>query len=141
MKPDAHETHTQHTFDSYCKKIVKNELINFYREVKRQLAREISISERVARQLTHLSMMDEYPFESHNFTVLGHNIPLQSDLLAGALAILPDGKRCIILLSYGLDMTDREIGELLGMVRQTVQYRRHSALKQLSALMKEGADE
>ena len=70
-----------------------------------------------------------------------YRISIQSDLLAEALAVLPDGKRCIILLCYGLGMIDREIGELQGMVRQTVQYQRNSALKQLNAMMKERTDE
>ena len=61
------------------------------------------------------------------------------DLLADALAQLPEGKRDVILLSYFLEMTDREISEKLNIVHQTVSKRRLVTLKELREyLMKEG---
>ncbi|MEF2715126.1 MAG: sigma factor-like helix-turn-helix DNA-binding protein, partial [Bacteroides uniformis] len=44
----------------------------------------------------------------------------KNELLAEALNALPERKRDIILLSYFLDMSDAEIGELLNVVRTTV---------------------
>ena len=61
------------------------------------------------------------------------------DLLAASLAQLPDKKRDIILLSYFLGMTDREISEQLNVVRQVISRRRGSILKELREyLEKEG---
>ena len=61
------------------------------------------------------------------------------DLLADALAQLPEDKRDVILLSYFLGMTDREISEKLNVVHQTVSKRRLTTLKELREyLMKEG---
>ena len=58
---------------------------------------------------------------------------------ADALAQLPKGKRDVILLSYFLDMTDREISEKLNIVHQTVSKRRRATLKELREyLVKEG---
>ena len=61
------------------------------------------------------------------------------DLLAGALMQLPESKRDVILLSYFLGMTDREISDKLNIVRQTVSKRRLVTLKKLREyLVKEG---
>ena len=88
-----------------------------------------------------LSEVDVYSVESYNFNVMGYDISIRSDLLAESLAALSERRRVILLLHHCFDMTDREIGELLGMVRQTVQYQRKSTLKQLSEMMKEYEDE
>ena len=49
------------------------------------------------------------------------------------------GKRDVILLSYFLEMTDREISEKLNIVHQAVSKRRLVTLKELREyLMKEG---
>ena len=69
----------------------------------------------------------------------GLPVVVTGDLLADALAKLPEGKRNVILLSYFLDLNDREIGEKLNLLRQTVSKRRLTTLKELhDYLMKEG---
>ncbi len=35
MKPDRHYEHKQHAFDSYCKKVLKCEACNGYRQISR----------------------------------------------------------------------------------------------------------
>ena len=39
MTPDRHYEHKQHTFDSFCKKVLKCEAYNGYREISRKVAR------------------------------------------------------------------------------------------------------
>ena len=64
---------------------------------------------------------------------------MNGNILADALAQLPEGKRDVILLSYFLGMSDREISERLNVVRQTISKRRLVTLKELREyLMKEG---
>lgn len=73
--------------------------------------------------------------------MLGRKIIVVGDLLAEALAQLPENKRDIILLSYFLGMTDREISERLSVVRQTISKRRGGILKELREyLEKEGLE-
>lgn len=36
MKSDLHEIHKQHTFDSFCKKVLKHEANNGHREINRR---------------------------------------------------------------------------------------------------------
>jgi DNA-directed RNA polymerase specialized sigma24 family protein len=48
---------------------------------------------------------------------------------------LSERKRDIILLSYFFELSDREIGDKLNMLRNTVQYQRTSTLRQLNKFM------
>ena len=45
MTPDRHYEHKQHTFDCFCKKVLKCEAYNGYREISRRLAHEVTFSE------------------------------------------------------------------------------------------------
>ena len=53
---------------------------------------------------------------------------VNDDRLAAALAKLLREKHDVILLSYFMDMSDQEIGELLDMARRTVQHQRTDVL-------------
>lgn len=137
----SHEEHKRHAFDSFCKKILRNEARDHYGEMKRQRDREVSFSELSAQEMDMLFVMDEYPCEKFNFSVLGHDVAISDELIAEAIAALPEQKRDIILLAYFLDMTDGEIGEKLNLVRRTVQYKRTSSLQELKKLMEGNANE
>lgn len=118
-------------FDSFCKKVLKYEARNYHKGTIRQLKYEISFSELSQQEMNQLYTMDEYNYYEYIFNVLGYSIEVKDELIVEALKILPEQKRDIILLSYFLDMTDKEIGEQLNLVRRTVQYQRTSSLKQL----------
>ena len=60
--------------------------------------------------------------------------------LAQALTELPDEKRDILLLSYFLDMTDREIADKLNMVRYTIQRKRVKSLKEMKQRLEVNED-
>ncbi len=141
MSPKQYEIHKQHTFDCYCKKILKNEACNIQKEYARRRSKEISFDELSAKELESLSAMDEYFAEEYVFSILDGKISVKNEQLAKALQSLPERKRDIILLSYFLDMTDKEIAEKLNMVRKTVQYQRTSSLKQLRKRLEESSDE
>ena len=64
-----------------------------------------------------------------------------SYVLTEALNALPERKRDIILLSYFLDMSDAEIGELLNVVRTTVFRHRKSALAKIKQYLEGKADD
>ena len=71
---------------------------------------------------------------------MGLPVVVTGNVLADALAQLPEGKRDVILLSYFMDMSDREIGELLDMARRTVQHRRTDTLAELRKRMEDDDD-
>jgi len=141
VKPYSHEEHKRHAFDSFCKKVLRNEGRDYYDEMKRQRDREVSFSELLAQEMDMLFVMDKYPSEQFNFSVMGHEVAIESELIAQAIAALPDEKRDIILLAYFLDMTDGEIGAMLNLVRRTVQYKRTSSLQELKKIMEGNVNE
>jgi len=141
MKPYSYKEHKRHAFDSFCKKILKHEARDYYDDLKRRRKHEISLDELSEKELEQLTVMDEYFKDLYSFNVMGYDITVSDERISEALNALPTDNRDIILLSYFLDMTDREIGELLNLVRRTVAYRRTSTLRELKKYMEGKADE
>lgn len=141
MEPHSHEEHIRHTFDAFCKKVLRNEARDYLDELARQRNREISFSDLPVEVMEQLSVCDDYFADDRTFDVLGNTVQIASDELAEAIAALPKQKRDIILLSYFLDMSDGEIAKALNMVRSSVAYRRSATLKLLRELMGGKADE
>ncbi|MBC2080287.1 sigma-70 family RNA polymerase sigma factor [Listeria booriae] len=129
-RDDQWKKHKQHTFDSFCKKIIRNELVDFYRELKRQRANEVS-----------LNMIREQPIihdisEDYTFLINGMEIVVQDNLLGEALEKLDTRKREIILLSYFLNLTDVEIAKSFGMSTRKLNRIRHRTLVELKKIIK-----
>jgi RNA polymerase sigma factor (sigma-70 family) len=130
-----HEEHISHSFDSFCKNVLKRTVRERYRQVKRRGEREVSFSDLSARDLAKLIVADEYFTDGCVFSVLGESVGVSDFDLAEALKELPASGRDIVLMSYFFDMTDREIAERLNMVRRTVTYRRAATLRELKKFM------
>lgn len=135
VKPNSHEQDKRHAFDSFCKKILKHEARDYYDELKRQRDKEVSFSDLSAKEMDQLYTKDKYFVTEQIFNVLGLDVPVTDDVIARALQSLPERKRDIILLSYFLELSDREIGDKLNMLRSTVQYQRTSTLQKLKKFM------
>lgn len=135
MKSNSHEQDKRHAFDSFCKKILKHEARDYYDELKRQRDKEISFSNLSVKEMDQLYTEDKYFVTQQIFNVLGLDVIVTDGVIAGALESLPERKRDIILLSYFLELSDREIGDKLNMLRSTVQYQRTSTLQKLKSFM------
>ena len=101
-------------FDSFCKTLLKNEMIDYERERNYRLKYEISFSELTQKELRQ-----------------------KDELIGGALKSLPEKKRNVILLSFFLDMTDTEIAKYMNLVRSTIHHHRTSSLIALKKIMEE----
>ena len=135
VKPSNHEQSKRHTFDSFCKKILKHEARDYYDELKRQRRKEKTFSDLSAKEMEQLYTVDKYFVTEEIFNVLGLNITVTDDAIIKALQRLPECKRDIILLSYFLELSEREIGDKLNMLRSTVQYQRTRTLQQIKTFM------
>ena len=82
-----------------------------------------------------------YESDYFRFQVSGFDVLVKNELLAEALNALPEKKRDIVLLSYFLDMSDAEIGDLLNVVRTTVFRHRKTALAKIKQYMEGKADD
>lgn len=136
MKSNNHEESKQHAFDSFCKKVLKHEARDYYDELKRQRNREVIFSDLSEKEINQLYTNDKYFDTEQNFNVLGLDVIVTDDVIAEVLQSLSERKRDIILLYYFFELSDREIGDKLNMLRATVQYQRTSTLRQLKNLMK-----
>ena len=142
MNPNSYELDKQHAFDAFCKKVLRNDVRNYYDEMKRLRDKEVSFSELSERELEQLSTTDKYFATEQTFNVLGNDVIVNDENIAEALRSLPERKRDIILLSYFLELSDGEIGKKLNLIRSTVQYQRTSTLRELKKIMEEeNADE
>ena len=141
MQPNSHEQSKRHTFDSFCKKILKHEARDYYDELQRQRRKEKTFSDLSAKEMEQLYTVDKYFVTEQIFNVLGLDVIVTDDVIAGALQSLPEHKRDIILLSYFLELSDREIGDNLNMLRSTVQYQRTKTLQQIKNFMEGDAHE
>lgn len=137
----SHKEHKQHTFDSFCRTILRNEARDHYDQMRRQRNRETSLSEISPQELAQLVTTDNYPSETSTFYVIGYPISVDNNQIAEAIATLSNDRRNIILMSYFLDMTDREIAKTLNMVRRTVHHKRTSTLKKIKKIMEGKNDE
>lgn len=134
LSPSQRKT-VRHQFDSLCRKVLREESRNIDKQLARRAEKEISFSGLSEQELGQLYTMDDYPSDSTYFDVLDYRIAIKDDRLAEALADLPGEKRDILLLSYFLDMNDREIAEALNMVQRTVQRRRTSSIQEIKIRM------
>ena len=132
----TNEKSKQHKHDSYCKRVLRNELFNHYNEEDYLKDREANFSELTTKELEQLSTKDEYFKFEYIFEVLGNEVIVKNEMIANALIELTERKKEIILLAYFLDLSDREIGENLNMIRSTVQSHRKKALTQLRRSIK-----
>ena len=141
MKPDRHYEHKQHAFDSYCKKVLKCEACNGYREISRRQKRVTSLEDLSEAEWAQLAVYDRYSWEFTTFPVGGAVILIEDDRLAEALLALSQEDRDIFMMHWFLNMVDREIAEYMNMARRTVNTRRQKAYRLLKELMGGEADD
>ena len=137
MTSKNHAKTKQHAFDSFCKTVLRNEVRDYYDEIKRQREKEISFSELSEQEFALLSTTDKYLATERTFNVLGRDVIVYDENIAEALRNLPERNRDIILLYYFLELSDGEIGKKLNMIRSTVQYKRTSTLQELKKFLEE----
>ena len=63
LKPNRYYEHKQHAFDSYCKKVLKCEACNGYRQISRHQKRFASLEELSGTDVAQLAVYDRYSWE------------------------------------------------------------------------------
>lgn len=105
LKPDRHYEHKQYAFDSYCKKVLKCEACNGYRQISRHQKRFTSLEELSEAEMAQLAVYDRYPWEYTTFPVGGAVILIEDDGLAEALLGLSQEDLEIFMMHWFLRMT------------------------------------
>lgn len=131
-------------FDHFCKLVLRNEAINYAQELKRRCDHETVFSALPQAEMDKLCTTDRYPSDSYVFSSYGCDLPIENELVAEAFASLSLRDQSILILHCVLDLTDKEIGWVMGLSRSAVQKRRTGTLKvlrsKLTALVPEGGD-
>ena len=125
----------QEQFDSYCKKVLRNHIRNYEKQLRRSRSREC-FSEEVCKDIRVQQYFSVPAYEEvYIFRVMNMDVAVKNFILGDALEKLDVERRDIVLLSYFLEMTDQEIAEYLNLIRRTVSYRRDATLKQLKKIL------
>lgn len=127
--PDNYRKRCQ--FDAFCKTVLRNEARTYLRDLCRQRKRETQFSALSHHEMVKFYTVDEYPSDSVVFTAFGCDLHIGDELVAHAFASLPEQEQGILILYCVLDLTDGEIGNLVGMSRSAVQRHRNKALNEL----------
>ena len=136
---DSNELRIQNQFGGFCTRVLKNEANRIRKEYSKQRDSEKSWDDLSQNELEQSAVTDRYFMDEHIFEVQGIPVVVTGDILTEAIAQLPEGKRDVILLSFFLGMSDREISQRLHVVHQTVSKRRLVSLIELrNYLEKEG---
>lgn len=129
---DSEETHIRHAFDSFCKKVVRNEALNIQKKYARFRQRQISMEILEPKGLGTEFYYSEPDLNSNDsFIVLGIKVFISNEELANAIAALPSLRQEIILMSFFIGLNDREIGDIIGKSLGSVWYQRQVALEEL----------
>ncbi len=134
---DKHGVERQ--FDSYCRKILHWKACNCFTELLNKAEHEKSLGDLSAAELEQLTTSDIYPSLYTLFHVPGFDadILVADEEIANAFLALDPAKRDVVLMYYFLDLRDREIAEMMHLVRSTVAYRRLRALKVMKAILEQ----
>ena len=141
MKPENYEQVIGQRFDSFCKKVLKNEARDYYDEIKRLREKEAALLELAETTFEMVASEDRYFYTEEFFDVLGDEIIVRDEKIAFALMQLSERRRNIILLYHFIGHSDEKIAKKLSSKRSAVQYQRTTAEKELKKIMEGMTDE
>ena len=104
---DEQKEHIRHCFDYYCKKTIRYQAINLYRESSKYAECNVSFEEIWNEYFSECGECDTYPILQYHFEAFGYQFSVNDYKLGKALSQLPKKKRYIIHLllrkfqSYG----------------------------------------
>ena len=124
-------------FERFCKDVLRHERIDYIRHTASRAEHVITFSDLPAPALEQLSTQDNYPSEFYTFDVCGYRLPIRDDRLGEALLEIGSEGYSILLLSFLLDLSDRQIALLLNSSKSTIQRRRTAFFEILKNKMKE----
>ncbi|MCU9758206.1 RNA polymerase sigma factor [Enterococcus faecalis] len=131
----SQEAHIQHLFDSYCKKVLCNEAKDIRDSRSAQRENQIDLD------LVHDHGKDSflnYNVEEEIVLSISYGLPVLRSDLEKALIDLDKLSRKIICLYYFDYYNDREIGEILGIKKGTVNYSRKRSIRKIKASLSRG---
>lgn len=131
MTAQEFATYQEQTFDSYAKRLIRNEGADAKKELARRARREAQLSALSQVELSALAGEDRYSLEKVTLFVRENEVNVFNAVLGQALSFLPPKWRDVLVLHYFLDESDAQIAERLNMTPAGVSHRRKVALTRL----------
>ena len=124
-------------FDAFSKSTIKRISAKIFKEIAAKAERETLFSALSFIDEQKLCTEDIYSLEDdgNRFWVLGIPVVIRDPRLGKALSTLPPKRRDVILLFYFADKNEPQIGKLLHLSPQAVNYRHGTALKRLKEIL------
>ncbi len=86
---DEQKEHIRHCFDSFCKKTIRYQAINLYRESSKYAERNVSFEEILNESFLEYGKCDTYPILQYHFEAFGYIFSVNDYDLGKALLQLP----------------------------------------------------
>ena len=115
-------------FDCFCKLVLRHEARDYFRELHRHREKEVSLDYLQQSEWNQLFGLDRYPSDYNTFSTYGYELHIENEMVAAAFSSLSKEDQNILILRYVLELTDREIGILVGFSRSAVQRHRTRAI-------------
>jgi len=131
MTPQEFVTYQEQTFDSYAKRLIRNEGADAKKALARRARREAQLSALSVGELSALAGEDGYCLEKVTVFARGKEVNVFDAVLGQALSFLPPKWREVLVLYYFLDESDAQIAEKLHMTTSGISFRRKTALARL----------
>lgn len=93
-------------FDAFCKKVLRNEAVDYLLQMRQQYQREMSFSDLSYSELQSLCYTEEYPSDSFTFTAHGCELRIDNEQVAEVFVELSPTEQSILILRFVMDMTD-----------------------------------
>ena len=135
---EATTIYSEHQYDSFCKLVLVCEMKDYKKMILRKMAKEILFSELMlihGYDLEHKKAGQEEIKDIFSIKVMGFDITIKNMLIAEAVLSLTEKGRNIVLMSFFLGMTDKEIGKMLHLGQSTVNYHKNNNMKKMRKLV------
>lgn len=128
MSPSSFEKAIRLQVDCLIRKVIDRTVKNYYRELGRRAKHEVPFCDVTEADLNHVAVTDEYFTGYTVFPVYGTEVRVFDEHLCEAIKALSERQRNIVLMSYFLEISDIEIGEIIGVSQCSVYQSRMKAL-------------
>lgn len=129
---NKHEQVVVEKFDSYIKKIIKNEIIDYKRKKARLYSQELSFDEVDSKQIARIEGYSDDIYSNYYWIyVREKKVCLTSQKLYEALRELTDLQIYILISLYIDDETQNDVANRLNISRGSLRYQNEKALNLL----------
>ena len=83
-------------FDAFCKKVLRNEAVNYLLQLKQQYQRELLFSDLSYSELQSLCFTEDYPSDSFSFTAHGCELRIDNEQVAEVFVELSPDRKSVV---------------------------------------------